>query len=262
MDFITIQIGIEKNVARIALNRPDVRNALNEKMITELTEAVEWLDCRDDIRVIEICGNGKTFCAGADIQYMKRIGEYDYDRNLDDARRLSSLFQKIYYCKKPIISMVHGAVIGGGNGITAASDIVLAVRDTRFAFSEVRLGITPATISPFVLRRCGVATARDLMLSGRIFSADEALRYGLVTFVGDLNEVNERMDFYIKHFLEASPHALQDCKYLIEKVNGTDTDMSAFEETAVIIARERMSDDGQEGLTSFLEKRKPYWCPQ
>lgn len=158
--------------------------------------------------------------------------------------------------------MVHGAVIGGGNGITAASDIVLAVRDTRFAFSEVRLGITPATISPFVLRRCGVATARDLMLSGRIFSADEALRYGLVTFVGDLNEVNERMDFYIKHFLEASPHALQDCKYLIEKVNGTDTDMSAFEETAVIIARERMSDDGQEGLTSFLEKRKPYWCPQ
>ncbi len=259
MDFTTIQIGIEKNVARIALNRPDVRNALNVKMIEELTEAMDWLNCRDDIRVIEICGNGKVFCAGADIQYMKEIAGYGYEKNLDDARRLSSLFQNIYYCKKPVINVVHGAVIGGGNGITAASDIVLAVSDTQFAFTEVRLGITPATISPFVLRRCGASAARDLMLSGRKFSAEEALRYGLVNFVGDIDEVNERLDFYINQFLEASPKALADCKYLIEKVSSEGNDVSVFEETAALIAQERMSDDGQEGLSSFLEKRKPYW---
>ena len=145
MDFTTLQIGIEKNVARIALNRPEVRNAMNALMIKELTEAVDWLDARDDIRVIEICGNGKSFCAGADINYMKDIASFGYEQNIEDAKRLSKLFQKIYFCNKPVITLVHGAVIGGGNGIIAASDVVLAEKDTVFAFSEVKLGLTPAT---------------------------------------------------------------------------------------------------------------------
>ena len=154
MDFTTLQIGIEKNVARIALNRPEVRNAMNALMIKELTEAIDWLDARDDIRVIEICGNGKSFCAGADINYMKDIASFGYEQNLDDAKKLSKLFQKIYFCNKPVITLVHGAVIGGGNGITAASDIVLAEKDTVFAFSEACSACKPACVAAHDLNDC------------------------------------------------------------------------------------------------------------
>ena len=126
MDFTTLQIGIEKNVARIALNRPEVRNAMNAAMIKEMTEAISWLDSRGDIRVIEICGNGRSFCAGADINYMKDIAGNGYIQNVEDAKRLSKLFQTIYFCGTPVIALVHGHVIGGGNGIVAACDVVLA----------------------------------------------------------------------------------------------------------------------------------------
>lgn len=261
MLFSTLQIGIEKNVARIALNRPELRNAMNAPMIKELTEAIDWLDSRDDIRVIEICGNGKSFCAGADINYMKDVANYGYSQNLEDAQRLSKLFQKIYFCNKPVITLVHGAVIGGGNGITAASDIVLAEKDTVFAFSEVRLGITPATISPFVIARCGEMPARELMLSGRRFSAQEALDYKLVNYVGDIDELNIKLDFYIDCFLKASPNAIRDCKNLIRGVCGRSNPYDEiFRTTSMIIAQERMSDDGQEGLKAFLEKREAKWC--
>ena len=254
MDFTTLQIGIEKNVARIALNRPEVRNAMNALMIKELTEAVDWLDARDDIRVIEICGNGKSFCAGADLNYMKDIASFGYDQNLEDAKRLSKLFQKIYFCNKPVITLVHGAVIGGGNGITAASDIVLAEENTVFAFSEVKLGLTPATISPFVMARCGEAPARDLMLSGRKFTAQEARDYKLVNFVGDIDGINKKLDAYIDDFLKASPDAIRDCKHLIRNVGGINNPYSSvFDMTAQLIAQERMSDDAQERMREFLE---------
>ncbi len=254
MDFKTLQIGIEKNVARIALNRPEVRNAMNAQMIKELTEAVDWLDCRDDIRVIEICGNGKSFCAGADINYMKDTASYGYNENLEDAKRLSKLFQKIYFCDTPVITLVHGAVVGGGNGIMAASDIVLAEKDTTFAFSEVKLGITPATISPFVIARCGEMPARDLMLSGRKFSAQEALDYKLVNYIGDIDEINRRLDFYIDNFLQASPNAIKDCKHLIRNVVGRNNPYDEiFQITATMIAQERMSNDAQERMKRFLE---------
>lgn len=260
MDFTTLQIGIEKNVARIALNRPEVHNAMNIMMIKELSEAVDWLDSRDDIRVIEICGNGKSFCSGADLNYMKDIASYSYNQNLEDAQRLSKLFQKIYFCSKPVITLVHGAVIGGANGIVATSDIVLAERDTVFAFSEVRLGITPATISPFVIARCGEMPARELMLSARQFNAKEALDYKLVNYVGEIDELNQRLDFFIDSFLKASPDAIRDCKNLIRGVCGrTDPCSDVFMTTAMMIAHERMSEDGQEGMSAFLEKRRPRW---
>ncbi|MBQ3595757.1 MAG: enoyl-CoA hydratase/isomerase family protein [Bacteroidales bacterium] len=254
MDFTTLQIGIEKNVARIALNRPEVRNAMNALMIKELTEAVDWLDARDDIRVIEICGNGKSFCAGADINYMKDVASFGYNQNLEDAKRLSKLFQKIYFCNKPVITLVHGAVIGGGNGITAASDIVLAEKDTVFAFSEVKLGLTPATISPFVIARCGEMPARELMLSGRKFTAQEAKEYKLVNHVGNIDEMNKKLDSFIDDFLKASPDAIRDCKHLIRNVGGISTPYSSvFDMTAQLIAQERMSDDAQERMRGFLE---------
>ena len=254
MDFTTLQIGIEKNVARIALNRPEVRNAMNALMIKELTEAVDWLDTRDDIRVIEICGNGKSFCAGADINYMEDVASFGYNQNLEDAKRLSKLFQKIYFCNKPVITLVHGAVIGGGNGITAASDIVLAEENTVFAFSEVKLGLTPATISPFVIARCGEMPARDLMLSGRKFTAQEAREYKLVNHVGTIDELNKKLDAYIDDFLKASPDAIRDCKHLIRNVGGISTPYSSvFDMTAQLIAQERMSDDAQERMRGFLK---------
>ena len=253
MDFTTLQIGIEKNVARIALNRPEVRNAMNALMIKELTEAIEWLDCRDDIRVIHICGNGKSFCSGADLNYMKNIASFGYNQNLEDAQRLSKLFQKIYFCNKPVITLVQGAVIGGGNGIIAASDVVLAEKETVFAFSEVKLGLTPATISPFVIARCGEMPARELMLSGRRFTAKEALDYKLVNYVGTIDDINHRLDYFIDHFLEASPDAIRDCKNLIRGVCGRSNPYDQiFQTTSMMIAQERMSDDAQERMKKFL----------
>ena len=255
MEFTTLQIGIEKNVARVALNRPEVRNALNAMMIRELTEAIDWLDARDDIQVIEICGNGKSFCAGADINYMKDIAKYGYSQNLDDANKLSKLFQTIYFCNTPVIALVHGHVIGGGNGIIAACDVVLAENDTVFAFSEVKLGITPATISPFIIARCGEMMARDTMLSGRKFTAQEALRFNLVNYVGTMEELNKRLDFYTEHYLSASPYAIRDCKQLIRSVCGrNDQYDSVFTMTSSLIANERMSSDAQERMKKFLEK--------
>lgn len=253
MDFTTLQIGIEKNVARIALNRPEVRNAMNALMIKEMTDAIDWLDARDDIRVIEICGNGKSFCAGADINHMKDIVSFGYNQNLEDALRMSKLFQKIYFCNKPVITLVHGAVIGGGNGITAASDIVLAEKDTVFAFSEVKLGLTPATISPFVIARCGEMTARELMLSGRKFTAHEARDYKLVNYVGNLDELNIKLDSFINDFLNASSSAIRDCKHLIRSVCGRCNPYDdVFRMTAAMIAQERMSDDAQTRMKAFL----------
>ena len=255
MEFTTLQIGIEKNVARVALNRPEVRNALNAMMIHELTEAIDWLDAREDIHVIEICGNGKSFCAGADLNYMKDIAKYGYAQNLDDANKLSKLFKTIYFCNTPVIALVHGHVIGGGNGIIAACDVVLAETDTVFAFSEVKLGLTPATISPFVIARCGETMARDTMLSGRKFTAQEALKFNLVNYVGTMEELNKRLDFYTEQYLSASPAAIRDCKQLIRAVAGHDNPYSdVFNLTSALIAKERMGADAQERMKKFLEK--------
>jgi len=255
MDFTTLQIGIEKNVARVALNRPEARNAMNVTMIKELTEAIDWLDARDDIRVIELCGNGRSFCAGADINYMKDIAKNRYVQNLEDARQLSKLFQTIYFCNTPVIALVHGHVIGGGNGIIAACDVVLAENDTVFAFSEVKLGLTPATISPFVIARCGEAMARDTMLSGRKFTAQEALRFNLVNYVGTMEELNKRLDFYIENYLAASQDAIFDCKNLIRAVCGrNDRYDGVFEMTSQLIAKERVGEDAQERMKEFLKK--------
>lgn len=260
MEFKTIKLQLGESMAWINLDRGEVRNALNETMIHELTEVFEWLEYRDDIRVIVIKGNGGAFCAGADLNYMRQTAENNFTHNLEDANKLSRLFRSIYYCSKPVIANVHGAVIGGGNGITAAADIVIAEENTRFAFSEVRLGLTPATISPFVLARCGEAVGRELMLTGRSFTAQEAYNYRLVNEVCSENDMVKAEQRYITHFLQASPYAIAECKQLIRHVMGRQDQFdSIFLHTAQAIARQRSSVDGKEGMTAFLEKRKPYW---
>ena len=185
MDFKTIKIQLGESMAWINLDRPEVRNALNAELIHELTEVFEWLNSRDDIRVVILKGNGKAFCAGADLEYMKAMAGFSYNQNIADAEKLSKLFQTIYFCNKAVIVDVHGACIGGANGIIAAADIVIAERQTKFAFTEVRLGLTPATISPFVVSKIGNTAAKELMLTGRRFTADEAKAFGLVNVVVD-----------------------------------------------------------------------------
>ena len=247
-------------MAWINLDRPEVCNALNPELIRELTEVFDWLNSRDDIRVIILKGNGKCFCAGADLAYMKDMAGFNYNQNLADAQNLSKLFQTIYFCNKAVIVDVHGACIGGANGIIAAADIVIAEKETKFAFSEVRLGITPATISPFVVQKIGNTAAKELMLTGRRFTADEAKAFRLVNVVVSEAEMIDAERQYIEHFLHASPDAIAECKNLLRMVMGTDDRFNpVFMHTSMAIANQRISKAGQEGMAAFFEKRKSEW---
>ena len=260
MDFKTIKVQLGESLAWVNLDRPEVRNALNADLIRELTAVFEWLNSRDDIRVIVVKGNGKAFCAGADLAYMKEMANFSYNQNIADAEKLSKLFQTIYYCDKAVIVDVHGACIGGANGIIAAADIVIAEKTTKFAFSEVRLGITPATISPFVVSKIGNTAAKELMLTGRRFTADEAKTYGLVNVVVDEAEMVDMERQYIDYFMQASPDAVAECKNLLRMVTGTDDRFNpVFMQTSIAIANQRISKAGQEGMKAFFEKRKPSW---
>ena len=260
MEFNTIKVQLGESMAWINLDRPEVRNALNAELIHELTEVFDWLNSRDDIRVIILKGNGKAFCAGADLEYMKAMAGFSYNQNLADAQNLSKLFQTIYFCNKAVIVDVHGACIGGANGIIAAADIVIAEKETKFAFSEVRLGITPATISPFVVQKIGNTAAKELMLTGRRFTADEAKAFRLVNVVVSEAEMIDTERQYIEHFLHASPDAIAECKNLLRMVSGTDDRFSPiFMQTSVAIANQRISMAGQEGMAAFFEKRNPEW---
>ena len=260
MEFTTIKVQLGESMAWINLDRPEVRNALNAELIRELTEAFDWLNSRDDIRVIILKGNGPAFCAGADLAYMKEMAGFSYNQNIADAEKLSKLFQTIYFCDKAVIVDVHGACIGGANGIIAAADIVIAERETKFAFTEVRLGLTPATISPFVVSKIGNTAAKELMLTGRRFTADEARAFGLVNVVVDEAEMIDTERQYIDHFMHASPYAIAECKNLLRMVSGTDDRFNpVFMNTSMAIANQRVSKDGQEGMKAFFEKRKPEW---
>ena len=260
MDFNTIKVQLGESIAWVNLDRPEVRNALNAELIHELTEVFDWLNSRDDIRVIVLKGNGKAFCAGADLAYMKAMAGFSYNENVADAQKLSKLFQTIYFCNKAVIVDVHGACIGGANGIIAAADIVIAETETKFAFSEVRLGITPATISPFVVSKIGNTAAKELMLTGRRFIAAEAKDFRLVNAVVNESEMIDTERQYIDHFLHASPDAIAECKNLLRMVSGTDDPNNpVFYQTSVLIANQRISKAGQEGMAAFFEKRKPSW---
>ena len=247
-------------MAWINLDRPEVRNALNAELIHELTEVFDWLNSRDDIRVVILKGKGKSFCAGADLAYMKAMAGYSRLQNVADAEKLSKLFRAIYFCNKAVIVEVHGACIGGANGIVAAADIVIAERNTQFTFSEVRLGLTPATISPFVVSKVGNTAAKELMLTGRRFTADEAKAFRLVNVVVDEQEMVDTERRYIDYFMQASPDAVAQCKNLLRMVSGTDDPHNpVFYNTSLLIADQRIAPAGQEGMAAFFERRKPKW---
>lgn len=258
----TILYQINGAVTTITLNRPDKHNALNPLMISELTQSFEYAAKDHKTRVVVLKGNGKSFCAGADLHYMKEIAAFGLEENKADGLKLATLFDTIYHCPKPVVACVHGSVMGGANGLTAACDIVLAEENTVFAFSEVKLGITPATISPYVIRRCGEAIARDLMLTGRGFSAKEGLRFHLVTATASASDENfaNLCDDYVNMLSNNAPGALEACKKLISDISlSNESTTSLMNYTAQSIAERRASAEGQEGIQAFFDKRKPSW---
>ena len=258
MKFTTIRVERDGPVARVAFARPDVRNALNAEMIAEVTQAFSELSDDAGVRAVVLRGDGPAFSGGADINYMRAgldLGEAENER---DALRLSDMFAAIDRCAPPVIARVHGAALGGGSGIVAVCDIVIAADDSLFGFTEARLGIVPAVISPFVLRKIGRSHARALFVTGERFDAVRALRIGLVHEAVPAAELDAAVRRSVDAILACGPQATRVAKGIVRTVSMmSPEDARAW--TARTIAQRRASDEGQEGLRAFLEKRKPAW---
>jgi methylglutaconyl-CoA hydratase len=248
-------------IVRVTLNRPDVRNAFNDLVIAELTEWAEQVTAPTSAsapRLAILAGAGKTFCAGADLTWMSRMVSYTFDENVSDALAMASMFSALDNLPIPLIGRVHGAALGGGAGLAAVCDIVVASDDALFGFTEAKLGILPAVISPFVVQKIGVSSARELFLTAARFSASRARELGLVHSVVPAGDLDAAIDGYVRELLTSAPHAIAAAKQLIAAVaDRVPAEVSDI--TAETIARHRISDEGQDGMRSFLEKRKPSW---
>lgn len=254
----SLAVSIDVPAAKIRLNRPIVRNALDAELIAGLTSAFLDLHKRDDVRAVILEGEGAIFCGGADIQYMRKALDLDEQHNYDDALRLSDLFAAIDDCPIPTIAKVQGAALGGGAGLIAACDIVIAAEDALFGFTEAKLGIVPAVISPFVVRKIGPGHARALFTSAERFSAERALRIGLIHEMVPPSQLDASLDGKIREVLTSGPLATRLAKKIAKTVGGLARD-EGRSWTARQIAQQRVSPEGQEGLRSFLEKRRPGW---
>jgi methylglutaconyl-CoA hydratase len=245
-------------VCRLTLNRPEIHNAFNETLIAELTDAIGALSRDESVRVIVLEGAGKSFCAGADLDWMRRMASYSHEENLEDARALQRMFASIAHCPKPTIAAVHGAAIGGGAGLVAVCDIAVATDSAVFALSEVRLGLVPAVVGPYVLEKVGMGAARALFVSGERFGAAEALRIGLVQHVvsNARGELDAAVDAKVELLVGAGPNAIAAAKQLLRDIARLSADEAA-EITAQCIATLRASDEGREGIQAFLDKRPP-----
>ncbi len=253
-----VELLIEGAVAWVWLARPESRNALDGTLVAELRDAVAAASARDDVRVIVLGGRGPVFCAGADLGWMKTAGAFTREENLEDARSIASLFEVIDASPKGVVARVHGAALGGGAGLVAACDIAVAAAGTAFGFSEVRLGLVPAVISPYVLRKIGVSAARELFLTGERFDAARAAAIGLLHRVVPESELDAAVAGRVKELLQAAPGAVAAAKALIRDVAGKAPE-AVRETTAERIAERRASEEGREGLLAFLEKRPPGW---
>ena len=251
-----------RSLARVTLNRPEVKNAFNETLIAEIAEAMNKLSSDDKIRIVVLAGAGDAFSAGADLSWMKRAAAFSADENQADARRLARMLNAIYTCEKPVIAMVQGPCMGGGVGLASACDIVIAAEDAFFALSEARLGIIPAVISPFVLHAIGARQARRFFLTGERFDAAKAKEIGLAHMVCLRAQMEATLDGVVKNLLACGPAAQKEAKALIRAVAGRPVDDAVMEETAGIIARVRATPEGKEGVAAFLEKRKAKWVKE
>ena len=257
-DYEHLRIEHEGAVATVTLARPDARNAMNAGLIREIRHTMQKMAEDDGVRVVVLMGEGDYFCAGADIGYMKDTSEFSFEENRQDARELAAMFGAVEECPKPVVASARGAAIGGGVGLVAAADVAVVEEGTVFAFSEVRLGISPATIAPFVVRKIGLSQARDLFLTGERFDATRAYEIGLVHQVAAEGRLDEAVQEKVEELLTGGPNALAATKALLRELRD-----AAPDEVAEIMARRiaelRTGDEGQEGLAAFLEKRKPAW---
>jgi methylglutaconyl-CoA hydratase len=248
----------EGPVTTVALRRPEARNALNAALIGEVTRCFEELAEDESVRVVVLTGEGPSFCAGADVGYMRDTASFSYEENLEDARRLADMFLAVDDLPKPVVARVQGAAIGGGAGLVAAADLAVAEEEARFAFSEVRLGIAPATIAPFVVRKIGFSQARALFLTGQRFGADLAREIGLVHEVVPEGELDAAVERVAAQLLQGGPAAQAAIKEALRQVEATEP-MEALGIMTQLIAELRIGEEGQEGLGAFLEKREPFW---
>ena len=253
-----LRVGHGDAVATVALARPDARNALNDELIGELARCMEELAEDDDVRVVVLTGEGDFFCAGADVGYMRDTANFSYEENMEDARELAAMFRAVEECPKPVVARVRGAAIGGGVGLVAASDVAVAEDGTIFAFSEVRLGISPATIAPFVLRKIGPSHTRALFLTGERFDVQRAQAIGLVHEVASEGDLDAAVREKVEGLLAGGPGALAATKALLRELRDA-APGKATEIMARRIAELRTGEEGQEGLGAFLEKREPAW---
>lgn len=258
MSQVIEQRQTENGVLTIALNRPQSHNAMTPTMIESLTAVFRDLSQRQDVRVVVLTGNGRSFCAGADLAFMRKAADYTFAQNVADAEAIFDLMTAVDRCAKPVIGRVNGAAIGGGVGLVSCCDIVVAVERAKFAFSEARLGILPAVISPFVLARIGPGNGRELFLTGERFDASHARSIGLVHHVVAEEDLDDKVRERVEQLLLAAPGAQAAAKELIRAVAYRSRD-EMRDYTADLIARRRASDEGREGMSSFLEKRQPAW---
>jgi methylglutaconyl-CoA hydratase len=257
--FKSIRVERDGAVERLVLDRPSVRNAFDEEMIREITWWADSVAADPEVRVVVLCGEGPVFCAGADTTWMARVGRYSRDENVQDATEAARMYLAIERLPLPVVARVQGAAIGGGAGLCAVSDIVVAAEDATFAFSEVRLGIIPAVISPFVVEKIGRSAARELFLTGRRFDARRAREIGLVHAVADAAALDEAVRGYVTDLLAAAPGAVAAIKALIPDVYRRGPS-EATTVTCEALAERRASAEGKEGLQAFQEKRRPSWA--
>jgi methylglutaconyl-CoA hydratase len=255
---MSLLIESDGPVVRLTLNRPEVRNAFNEELIAELTTWAESVTAAGPARVAVLSGAGKMFCAGADLAWMSKMVTYTHDENVRDARAMARMFEALDRLPIPLIGRIHGAALGGGAGLAAVCDIVVAADDTSFAFTEVKLGILPAVISPFVLAKIGRSAARELFLTGARFAASRAREIGLVHAVAAEADLDRVIAKYVNDLVTSAPEAVAAAKQLIAEV-ATRTSTDATEYTIEAIAERRVSPEGLEGMTAFLAKRPPTW---
>ena len=254
-----LRIEITGRVATVTLNRPDIRNAFNDEVIAELTLTFRELGQRDDVRCIVLAAAGTAFCAGADLNWMRRMADYTREENRADAGELATMLRTIYECPKPTIACVQGDAYAGGTGLVAACDIAISADTANYCLSEVRLGLIPATISPYVIRAMGARAAHRYFLTAERFDSHEAHRIGFVHEVVAAAQLNARVAELSQTLVDAGPQAVRLCKKLVQDVAEQPITTELAQMTVAGIADIRVSAEGREGVQSFLQKRKPSW---
>lgn len=255
----TLQIEREGHVARIWLNRPDVRNAFNEGVIAELHAAFTAFAADAGLRAIVLGGRGKAFCAGADLSWMKAMASFDWEQNRADAQALADMLWAVWRCPVPVVGRVHGDCYAGGVGLAAVCDVLVAAEGVNFCLSEARLGLLPGTISPYVIRAMGEQASRRYFVTAERFSAAQAAAMGFVHEVVEADALDTKVDEIVAALVANGPMAVRACKRLVQDIAGLGLDATLRAETARRIADIRASDEGREGVQSFLNKRKPSW---